>query len=87
MYRFKTNYSCNGTTYYAGVCFKGPYIINNDKVSGMCVKNVPLEFVEEFEEPKKVRRKRAKKQKTQNLDNSKISVSRVSKNLEALRKD
>jgi len=63
MYRFVKNYSVGGITYHAGVSFKGPYSLDNNCVSGLGVKNVPLDYVEEYEVAKMAKKKRAKKQK------------------------
>jgi hypothetical protein len=78
MYRFVKNYSVNGTTYYAGVSFKGIYSSDNDCVSGVLLKNIPLDYVEEYELAKLAKKKRAKKQKEKIESKSGTDSSRVS---------
>jgi len=78
MYRFVKNYSVGGITYHAGVSFKGPYSLDNDCVSGLGVKSVPLDYVEEYEMAKMAKKKRAKKLKEKIEPKSGAESSRVS---------
>lgn len=78
MYRFSKDYSVGGITYFSGVSFKGPYVIENNCVSGLGVKNVPLDYVEEYEVAKMAKKKRLKKQKEKIEPKSGAESSRVS---------
>jgi hypothetical protein len=86
MYRFKKNYFSDGTTYYAGVGFRGPYVVECGNVSGVFLKNIPLDYVEEYEVFVLVKKMRAKNKREQIEPKTGSESSRVSDNLEVFKK-
>ena len=78
MYRFKKNYFSDGTTYYSGVSFRGPYVVEGGYVSGVFLKRIPLDYVEEYEVVALVKKKRAKNKGEQIEPKSGSESSRVS---------
>jgi hypothetical protein len=88
MYRFIKAYTVGGIKIQKGVSIKPPYLLGDNCVSsgyGDILKNIPMEYLEEYTIPKKkkVKKKRAKIEKPAK---STDSNPRVSTNLEALRK-